>query len=116
MKPFEYFVRTSMCSALFCATLCLAGSARAQVKPNGLFSDHMVLQSGMVVPVWGMADPGEKVTVKFHDQSKSAIADADGKWTVRLAKLKSGGPFTMTITGKKGSAPTFVNDVLVGEV
>ena len=76
----------------------------------------MVLQSDMAVPVWGMADPGEKMTVKFHDQTRSAIADADGKWTGRLAKLKSGGPFTMTITGKKGSAPIIVNDVLVGEV
>ena len=35
---------------------------------------------------------------------------------VKLAKLKSGGPFTMTIAGGKGSAPITINDVLVGEV
>jgi len=116
MNPFGHLVRTRLYAAFLCASLCFAGTARAQVKPNALFSDHMVLQSGMVVPVWGMADPGEKVTVKFHGQTKSATADADGKWTVRLAKLKSGGPFTMTIVGKKGSAPIVVNDVLVGEV
>jgi sialate O-acetylesterase len=103
--------------APFCAALLVAASAtHAEVKPAALFSDHMVLQSGMAVPVWGTADPGEKVTIKFNGQTKSATADADGKWTVRLAKLKAGGPFTMTITGKKSSAPIIVNDVLVGEV
>ena len=29
--------------------------AFADVKPNQLFSDHAVLQSGMPVPVWGIA-------------------------------------------------------------
>jgi sialate O-acetylesterase len=102
--------------ALFCAALLAAAQAPAEVKPAALFSDHMVLQSGMAVPVWGIADPGERVTIKLNGQTKSATADADGKWTVRLAKLKAGGPFTMTIAGKKGSAPIVVNDVLVGEV
>jgi len=96
--------------------LFLAASARAEVKPNALFSEHMVLQNGMTVPVWGTADPGEKVTVKIAGQTRSAAADATGKWTVRLAKLKPGGPFTMTIAGGKGGAPLTINDVLVGEV
>jgi sialate O-acetylesterase len=90
--------------------------AFAAVKPNALFSDHMVLQSGMAVPVWGAADPGEKVTVTFNGQTKSATADAAGKWTVRLAVLKAGGPFEMTIAGSKGEAPIVVSDILVGEV
>jgi len=77
----------------------------------------MVLQSGMPVPIWGTADPAEKVTIKFNGQTKSATADATGKWTVRLGKLKPGGPFEMTIAGKKaGETPIIVKDVLVGEV
>jgi sialate O-acetylesterase len=102
-------------SQLFlCAVaVCLATAVRAEVKPSTLFSDHMVLQSGMSVPVWGAADAGEKVTVTLNGQTKSAVTGADGKWMVRLANLKAGGPFEMTIAGKNSIT---VKDVLVGEV
>jgi sialate O-acetylesterase len=102
--------------ALLCATFCCAAIARAQVKPSDLFSDHMVLQNGMSVPIWGTAAPGEKITVSIEGQTRSATADTSGKWTVRLLKLKSGGPFEMTIAGSAGESPITVNDVLVGEV
>jgi sialate O-acetylesterase len=102
--------------ALLCATLCVAATASAEVKPSDLFSDHMVLQSGMSVPIWGTADPAEKVTVTLNGQTKPATADASGQWMVRLLKLKAGGPFEMTIAGSLGEAPIVVKDVLVGEV
>jgi sialate O-acetylesterase len=103
--------------ATLSATLALAASARAEVKPNALFSDHMVLQSGMSVPIWGTATPGEKVSVTLLKQTQTATAGADGKWTVHLAKLKPGGPFEMTIAGKApGETPIVVKDVLIGEV
>jgi sialate O-acetylesterase len=103
--------------AAVCVTMLLATSVSAEVKPSALFGDHAVLQTGMAVPIWGNADPGEKVTVTLSGQKKSATADASGKWTVRLTKLKAGGPFEMTISGNKaGDAPIIVKDVLVGEV
>ena len=95
------------------AVVGFAVAARADVKPSALFSDHMVLQSGMAAPVWGVADVGEKVSVTFNGQTASATAGADGKWMVRLASLKAGGPFEMTIAGKNTLT---VKDVLVGEV
>lgn len=105
--------RTFRFAASVVATLCCGLAARADVKPSPLFTDHAVLQSGMVVPVWGMADPGEKVTVAIEGQRGSATAAADGKWMVRLKALKPGGPFEMTIAGKN---KIVVKDVLVGEV
>jgi lysophospholipase L1-like esterase len=54
--------------------LALAGPALAEVRPSALFGDHAVLQSGMSVPVWGIADPGEKVTVAVAGQTQSATA------------------------------------------
>jgi sialate O-acetylesterase len=90
---------------------CVA-KGHAEVRPNALFSDHAVLQCGRPVPVWGMADPGEPVTVTFDKQSRRTTADADGRWMVRLSKLKPGGPFTLTIAGEN---TVTVNDVLVGE-
>jgi sialate O-acetylesterase len=93
--------------------LFFAAAVSAQVKPSALFGDHMVLQRDIPVPVWGTADPGETVTVTFDGQSRSTAAGADGKWMVRLHKLKAGGPYEMEIRGR--NAITF-HDVLVGEV
>ncbi len=84
----------------------------SDVKPHVLFTDGAVLQRGMPVPVWGTADDGEKVTVKFQGQEVSTTSK-DGKWQVKLAELKAGGPFSMTIEGKN---KVEVADVLVGEV
>lgn len=86
---------------------------RADVKLSGTFSDHMVLQRGQQVPVWGEATPNEEVTVKFRDQSQTATADARGQWRVKLETLSAGGPDEMTITGKN---TVVLKDVLVGEV
>src|SRR5438132_8910746 len=86
--------------------------ARAAVKPHALFSDGMVLQQGMRVPVWGSAEPGEKVTVRFQDQEVSTTAQ-DGTWMVQLEELKAGGPYELTITGKN---VIHLRNVLVGEV
>jgi sialate O-acetylesterase len=55
----------SCCVICFASCVFFAPAARADVKPSALFSDHMVLQSGMPVPIWGTADPGEKITVQF---------------------------------------------------
>ena len=90
-----------------------AGAALAEVKPATLFSDHMVLQSGMSVPIWGTASPGEQVTVTLTGQKRTAATSAAGKWMVRLTNLQAGGPFEMTIAGKNTIT---IQDVLVGEV
>src|SRR3954469_9916669 len=85
-------------------------SLHAEVKLSKVFTPHMVLQREMAVPIWGTATAGEKVEVKFRDQSKIATAGADGKWSVKLDALKVGGPDVLTIGDKK------IDDVLVGDV
>ena len=87
--------------------------AWADVKLPAIFSDHMVLQADMKLPVWGWADPGEKVTVAVGNRKASATTGADGKWSVKLGALKAGQSLTMTVSGKN---TVTVNDVLVGEV
>jgi len=87
--------------------------ARANVTPNPLFANDAVLQQGLQVPVWGSADPGERVTVEFAGQSVSATADSAGKWLVQLAPMKAGGPHTLAISGKN---KIVLANILVGEV
>ncbi len=88
-------------------------AAHAEVTPNPLFADHAVLQQDMEVPVWGTAEPGEVVAVEIAGQTVSTTTGADRKWLVRLAPMKAGGPFTLTISGKNKIALT---DILIGEV
>ncbi len=85
--------------------------ASAALTLPAVFSDHMVLQSGKPVPVWGTADANAEVTVSIAGQKKTAKADAEGKWSLKLDALTaSAEPQTLTIGDKT------INDVLVGEV
>jgi sialate O-acetylesterase len=104
--------RTSLVVTLLALVFSAAG-ARAEVKLPALISDGMVLQQGVKVNIWGIADPGERVTVTLKDQEASGVADGDGQWKVPLGPLTPGGPFTLTITGKNTIT---LHDVLVGEV
>jgi sialate O-acetylesterase len=79
-----------------------------------VFSDHMVLQRGMPVPVWGTAVPGAEVFAKLAGQSASTKADEKGCWRIDLPALTAGGPFKLEVTAK-GANRSF-SDVLVGEV
>ena len=91
--------------------LAVVAAAQASVKPASIFGDHMVLQRGMPLPVWGTADPGERVTVSFAGQTRTAPAGPDGKWMVRLNPLRaSAAPRSLTI------GQVEITDVLVGEV
>jgi sialate O-acetylesterase len=97
--------------------LVLAAPLAAEVKLASPFTDHMVLQRDMKVPVWGTADAAEQVTVEFAGQKKSATAGADGAWRVELAPLKTSAEgATFTVTGSKTAQPIALTDVLVGEV
>ncbi len=108
-----------------CCLSALAGVACATVKPADVFSDHMVLQQGVPVPVWGTANPGEKLTVLLSlrggdarsTQRRTVTADKEGKWRVVLdAMTASTTPHTMTIDPASTKQPIQIRDVLIGEV
>lgn len=103
-------------AARFLAVLSLpVATLHAEVRPNVLFSDHAVLQRETPVPVWGLADAGEKVTVAFAGQTKTATAGAQGNWSVKLDALAaSSEPRELSIRGKESSVK--ISDVLVGDV
>ncbi len=100
-------------------TVAILGAAQliaAEFRLAAPISDHMVLQRGKPVAVWGFADAGEKVSVEFGGQSKQAVADGEGRWIVRLDPMEaSAQPRTLTAAGKDGRKVE-VKDVLVGEV
>ena len=91
----------------------VASAAWADVTLPAMFSDHMVLQREIGLPVWGWAEPGEQVAVTLGDQTETAVADDAGKWSVTLAAQQAGGPHKLTVKGKN---TVQIDDVLVGEV
>ena len=106
--------KASCALVLAAGTLLWAGEALAAVRLPKIFGDGMVLQREMAVPVWGWAKAGEKVTVSFSGQEKSATADENGKWMVRLdAMSASRSPREMIVAGQNTLT---LKDVLVGEV
>ena len=107
----RFALRVVVLSAMGLAVF--SASAVAEVKLPQVLSSHMVLQREMPAPIWGMAAPDEKITVKFRGQEKSAVADKDGKWLVKLDPLQAGGPDVLTVAGTNTVA---LEDVLVGEV
>lgn len=93
-----------------------AGPAVAAVQLHGLFTDHLVLQRAVAVPVWGTAAPGEKVVVTFAGQSLATSADAQGRWLVRLAPLAASAEARdLQVTGGDGTIVKR-HEVVVGEV
>ncbi len=89
-------------------------SLLANVRLPKVFGPHMVLQRRKPVPVWGWADAGEKITVTLANQTKKTKAGKDGTWRVTLDPMEAGGPFQLTVKGKKDAIT--LNDVLAGEV
>ena len=78
---------SSITAAILLAVL-TAEQCFAELKLPLVFSDDMVLQRDMVVPIWGTATPGSEVTVSFADQQHKTTAAVDGSWQVTLNPLK----------------------------
>ena len=112
MKKLHSFLVASLLLTLS-ASLCAN-----DLKLASLFSDHMVLQRDQPVPVWGWADPGEAVTVEFGVQKKTATADSEGKWMVKLDPMPaSAKPETLSVVAANPKSKNLKStDILVGDV
>lgn len=113
-------VRLSL-AVLLC--LCATSMVDAKVKLPALISDGMVLQREQPIKVWGTADVGESVQVKFLKNATptsvkggklkvayTVTADANGRWTLTLPAMKPGGPYILQVNDIE------LKDILVGDV
>ncbi len=105
----------------FCPLICMVivlmmnktATVNADVSLPAIISDHMVLQAGMKIPIWGWAEPNEAITVSIAGQTRTTTADEQNKWMVTFDTLRPGTAATLTVKGKN---TIVVNDVLIGEV
>ncbi|MEM7143600.1 MAG: sialate O-acetylesterase [Verrucomicrobiota bacterium] len=108
---FLSYLGVLLSAVLFC------GSVRGEevLAAAPIFGDHMVLQRDLELPVWGVAEPGAKVTVSFGGKEFEGGARDDGQWRVVLdAQEASAEPREMVVTS--GDLELKFEDVLVGEV
>ncbi len=114
MKPMQLIPRSLLTFSGLGILSCLlaAFTTRADVRLPSLFTDHMVLQQGKPIPVWGWAEDGEQVTVELLGKKSKTVAK-EGRWMVRLPRQKAGGPHELRVRGKNSIT---LQDVLVGEV
>ncbi len=96
--------------------LALSGPALAEVRLPAAISEHMLLQQGVPVRIWGWAGAGETVQVSFRGRSYTAttpLPGDSGDWEVHLAPSEAGGPFRLEV---RGTNTITLKDVLVGDV
>ena len=86
-------------------------SARpGEIRLPAMVGDCMVLQRDVELKIWGWADPGTYVTVRFNGGYHEACTDMSGRWEVTLPPQKAGGPYMMEIN------EIVIRDILVGDV
>ncbi|NMA46501.1 MAG: hypothetical protein GX945_08060 [Lentisphaerae bacterium] len=88
-------------SMLILTVVCAA--AWADLRLPGFYSDHMVFQREMAIPIWGWADAGEAVTVSLGEAKGETTTAANGKWQLRLPALPAGGHTPSLSAGKTAS-------------
>ena len=84
MRPFN--LRISI--FLFLSVL-ITCEISAKVSLPAIVSKGMVLQRNEVVKIWGWAEPGEKVSIRFIKKTYTTTTGKDGKWMVKLKPMKT---------------------------
>jgi len=91
-------------------------SSLVALETPAVFTDHMVLQRGKPVPIWGTGTPEAEISVTFAGQTKTTRVNDAGKWRVQLDPLDASfASRKLRVTSSEGADLMF-EDVQVGEV
>lgn len=102
-------------STFFCGLIFSFLTINAEVKLPALFSDKMVLQQKSDVAIWGTAKKGStlKLNTSWNNKQYVTSVAADGKWKIKIATPKAGGPYQINITDGEAFV---LKDIMIGEV
>ena len=100
-------------TSLTACVLAIVSYACAEVKLPLVFQSNMVVQRGKPIPVWGLADPNEKIELSLNGQSLRVTANRDGKFRAEFTALPAGGPYDIIIKGKNTIT---LGGVMIGDV
>lgn len=113
----------------------LGHSLSDNLKLADVFQDHMVLQRGQCILVWGTGKPNSKVIIRLNKQAAIGYCNSRGEFKLSLKPELAGGPYRLLVqcqptsvsanvprtavaAGTKSGAIYEIayNDVMVGEV
>jgi len=102
--------------AIFILAACSANAEARPLKLHAIFTSHMVLQRDKPIMIWGWADAGDKVSVKFGGQKVEATAKGNaGRWEVTFpARKASAKPLILVVA--TGDEKVAMEDILIGDV
>lgn len=89
--------------------LCATECSIAQI-----LGDHMVLQRGQPLTIWGSAEPGAEVAVSLADHRATTRADAAGAWSATLPAMEASGPHMLE--ARSGASVASRSDIMLGDV
>ena len=81
------------------------------MKLSSIFTDHMVIQQGMPIRIFG--EGKGKVTVDFLGKVTEYISEED-KWCITYPEESYGGPYDMKVT--LDDETVILKDIYIGEV
>ena len=80
-----------------------------------IFSDHMVLQQQMEVPIWGNGTPGTRLAIEASWGASARVeVNAEGAWKTLLQTPAYGGPYEVNIRSEQHQI--VLQDIMIGEV
>jgi sialate O-acetylesterase len=113
MRENGSLIRNVLLIAFMCAPM--LASAEGSLRLGRPFSDHMVVQQEVPLPVWGKAQPNQQVRATWGSETQKTVADADGNWRLEfVGKDVSREPSTLTV--QTGDERLEIGDIVVGEV
>jgi len=87
--------------------------AEAKISLSRIFTDNMVIQRNIQIPVWGNGAPDEAVKVLFKEQVTETTCDQAGNWKVKLKPEHAGGPYELQVISDDTIT---LKNVLIGDV
>ena len=100
---------------LICIFLSCCYALLAQVQLAPVFTDHMVIQRGKPVTVYGKGIPGTLVKVVFKGKEKTVQVKSDSNWLVRFGK-QAADSIPQNILVETGKLQLVISDVLIGDI
>lgn len=86
----------------------------AQLLIAKIFSNDMVLQRNVEIPVWGWGNVGEPLAVSFNEALYKTVVENDSTWRINLPAMETGGPFEMKIISERKILN--LENILIGDV
>ena len=86
-----------------------------KLQPALIFSEHMVLQQGCEIPVWGRSANNDEISVELGGISRTATA-VNGEWLLKLPAMSACSKTSMRIVSRLTGEKIVFEDVAIGEV